>query len=499
LRPLFPNFSLYSSIIHIIQNNLPNGTKASRGIYLHVYEAIKKAIQSGQLPAHTRMPPTRTLAEKMGLARSTIVKAYSLLTENLLLEAKYGASYHVCAVHFEQEVKPPQASNYPAISSLGESFLHNLELLNSNSEGVAFTPGLPPLDIFPISQWQKLTNVYWRNILSSDLNYSISSGIDSLKKNIANYLLISRKIKCDPKQIVIVSGSLQSLYLIGSVMVDKGNVVCLENPTFPNVISIFKSLQANVLSVDVDNNGLQVSQMDTPIHKAAKLVHTTPSNQYPLGGKMSLTRRLELLEWANTHNAMVIENDYEHEINNWHEPIESLYSLDKQQRTIYLGTFNRILHPSIRLGYMIVPPYLLPSIKALQMHSHRFVPQSIQAVMTEFMEQNLLYKHIRKVIDEAEERHVHFSKLFSKTFGDTLKIQKTDVKSFHVLVQFPHSIQDLSIVKVLEEAGIITHALSKCYVQNPKNQGLILGYSSINKVFMAQYIHKMGGLIKDRF
>jgi GntR family transcriptional regulator/MocR family aminotransferase len=293
---------------------------------------------------------------------------------------------------------------------------------------------------------------------------------------------------------MIVSGSLQSLYLIGNVLIDKEDVVYLENPTFPNVISIFKSLRANVIPVEMDAEGLLVEKMEEIPGKKPKLVHVTPSNQYPLGGKMSLDRRNQLLDWANRNEALIIENDYEHEINNWQDPIASIFSLDRQQRTIYLGTFNRTLHPSIRLGYMILPPILLPAVKALQMHSHRFVPQSIQAVMTDFIRQNLIYKHLRNVVEEAADRKQLFLSLFEKHFDESILIRMVDNSSFHLVAELNENTDDQQLVSALEAKGIVTHALSKCYIGPDKKRGLILGYSCINRGFMAQFVARMAGV-----
>lgn len=206
---------------------------------------------------------------------------------------------------------------------------------------------------------------------------------------------------------------------------------------------------------------------------------------------MSREKRLALLDLAAKREAMIIENDYEHEINNWAEPIESIFSLDTAQRTIYLGTFNRILHPSIRLGYMVLPPYLLPAVKALQMHSHRFVPQSIQSVMTDFIRQNFIFKHLRNVMDEAADRKEVFLSLFEKHFDDQVRIRKVQNNSFHVLAELPDDFQDTQLVEALEARGIITHALSKCYLTEQKKQGLILGYSCLNRGFMAPFMARM--------
>lgn len=490
---------MYDLVINLIRSRFDAEQKSPRGIYMTLYEVIRKLIETNALPIDTLLPPTRLLSVEMTLARSTVVKAYNLLSENQLISPRHGSGFRVKDVpHVHHSVENRQFE-YPEISELGKSFLHNIHLISStNDEGLAFTPGLPPIDIFPIHHWQKLSNLYWRTIKSVDLNYSVSSGIDSLKRSIADYLLLSRRIKCDPEQVIIVSGSLQSLYLLGTVLVNRGDTVCLENPTFPNVISIFKSMQARVLPIEVGKEGLEVSQMQSTDHKRAKLVHVTPSNHYPLGGKMSLVRRYQLLKWASENEAMIIENDYEHEINNWHAPTESIFSLDKEQRTIYLSTFNRILHPSIRLGYMVLPHHLLPVVKALQMHSHRFVPQSIQVVMTEFINQNLIYKHIRTAIAEAADRKQFFESQFEKLLDDDIRINPASTTSFHLVAGLPDSVHDLDLVQALEARGIVTHSLSKCYVGEAEKQGLILGYSCINKSLTAQVLPRMAAVANGR-
>lgn len=472
-------------------------TKTEKAGSFLLYTVIRQLIEQGQIPFEVKLPPTRFLSEGLGIARSTVVKAYDLLVENRYITASQGSGYQV--IYERREILKPTETpaGFPDISDVGKSFLNNIHLLsNSGIDAVAFTPGLPPLDVFPIGQWQKLTNLYWRTIKASELNYSISSGVQSLKQSIADYLLLTRGIKCDLDQVIIVSGSLQSLYLIGNVLINKGDKVVLENPTFPNVISIFSSLQADIIPIATDEEGMQVDALNNPDALDAHIVHTTPSNQYPLGGKMSLARRMALIQWAQTHNKLIIENDYEHEINNSENSIPSIFSLDTSQRTIYLGTFNRILHPSIRLGYMLAPPYLLPTIKALQMHSHRFVPQSIQVVMQAFINQNHLFKHIRSAIAEAALRKKLFINYFEKYIDSEVELMNNATPSFHLIALTKGNESDVQLVKHLESAGISTHALSKCYIGEPIKQGLILGYSSVSKTFMQQSIQKMGQLVK---
>lgn len=466
--------------------------------YINLYQAIKNCIINVDIPNNWTIPSTRYLAESLGLSRTTVIKAYELLLLEKLIVSKTGSGYNVSYEEQKTDKKGqnealPNPNNYPKLSSKGESFLNNISLINRNLEtSLAFRPGLPPLDIFPVNQWKNLLNTYWRHVKSSTLSYARSTGIDPLRKSICDYLNISRNIKCDYNQIVIVSGSLQSLYLISSVLIDKGDNVIIENPTFPNVHSIFKSAQANLLPITIDNEGIDIKKMDEIQYLSPKIIHVTPSNHYPLGIKMSLNRRKQLIQWASNNKALIIENDYENEIANHLNSVPSIFSLDTEDRTIYMGTFNRLLHPSIRLGYMIVPKYLIAAVEALQEHSHRFVAPSIQVVMNQFIEKNYLYKHLKNTIEVAQER----LELFASEFENCKKmsISSKDFNSLHVVARFHDKITDkeeVHIIEKLKKSQITSHSLSKCYIGNKKEQGLILGYSSVRKTIIQKKVRKM--------
>lgn len=485
---------MYSVILKNIKELFTLEEVKGKSLYLELFTALKNGIEEGYISPNSALPPTRLLASHLSLSRSTVIKAYNLLQDAFLISSKQGSGYFV-----NPPVKKPIISNttfkiYPEISEVGKAYMAGAGLAVSNkSESVAFTPGIPPVDIFPIGQWQKLTNQYWRNIRSADLNYSIASGLDTLKNHICDYLKLTRKIQCDPEQVIIVSGSLQSLYLIGNILVNKGDLVAHENPTFPNVISIFKSLRAEIVPVRSDSERLHLEELEKHKRGQIKLLHVCPSNPYPLGGKMSIPQRLAILNWANKQGSIIIENDYEHEINNWHQHTPSIFGLDTEQRTIYLGTFNRIMHPSIRLGYMVMPYHLLPPLKALQTQSHRFVPQSVQSVMTDFIHNNYVYKHIRCAIEEAKARKKHFLDLFEKHLSSHLTILENSTESFHLVAGYEGS--DIELTKAFDAKGVSAHPLSKCYIENPK-QGIVLGYSCINAGFMSQYIQKMKSVLR---
>ena len=470
-------------------------SKDAQVLYLIIYSIIKEAILNNDIPEASILPSTRAVATELKVSRSTIIKAYELLIMEGLIESLAGSGHRVKTMKEDPVPTNPESHNkfvYPDISDTGKSFQKNVTLINSTNDiSIAFRPGLPPLDIFPVTQWKNLSNIYWRHIKSSGLSYSASSGTGQLKKTLAYYLNFSRNIKCDPRQIIVVSGSLQSLYLIGNVVINPGDFMSMENPTFPNVHSIFKGLRASIQPVGIDEQGIKVREMTAFGHIHSKLVHTTPSSHYPTGVRMSLNRRLELLEWANKHKTLIIENDYEHEVNNFKDFVPSLFSLDKQQRTIFLGTFNRLLHPSIRVGYMVVPFYLLDALEALLKHSHRFVPSSIQVVLSQFIEKNYINNHVKKVIEIAEERKKQFFDTFEECFGSSLVLKNSQTRSLHALAEFENDYTDTELVAHFAKNNIIAHAYSKCFVDENQKQGIILGYSSVRTQIIKQKLVQM--------
>jgi GntR family transcriptional regulator/MocR family aminotransferase len=468
--------------------------------YEKIYLAIKQCILTRMLPNATLLPTTRMLAQDLGYSRSTINKAYELLKLEQLITSRQGSGYYISyhkELVFSQKVHPEDLTHYPALSERGLIYAKNLSLLNRMpNEHLAFRPGLPPIDAFPVNQWKRLLNNYWKHVKSSSLNYSLSTGLADLKQSICDYLSISRNVQCDVGQIVIVSGSLQSLYLVSNALINKGDAVVIEDPVFPNVHSVFKSAQASIHATRLDDHGIDIAALESTDFQP-KLIHVTPSNHYPLGIKMSLDRRLEVLAFAKAKKALIIENDYENEIANNTGKVPTIFELDTDDRTIYMGTFNRLLHPSIRLGYMVVPQYLMPVVQALLEHSQRFVSPSIQVVMNDFIRKNYLYQHLQNSIEIARQRHTLFLKEFDE-ISDRMYIENRTFSSFHLIAYFKEEVsikEELDIINKLHDRKITAFSLSKCYVNSPKRQGLILGYSSVRPSILVRKVKIMFEII----
>lgn len=467
--------------------------------YILIYKILAKMIIKVEIPETTILPPTRKLAQSLGVSRSTILRVYDILILDGLIIPKQGSGYQIKPIEKKVESKQESIqSAYPKFSKIGKSFIKLAPNLVANSgQDLAFSPGLPPLDIFPVNQWKNLSNKYWKEIKFSNLAYSPSSGMDRLKINIANYLNLTRNIQCDPSQVIIVSGSLQSIYLLGSIFLNPNDQVILEDPCFPNVNAILTGLMAHIIGAPIDKHGLNLTFLNHRKIKP-KLIHVTPSCQYPLGIKMSDARRQELLEFASRHKSLIIENDYEHELNNFYNPLPAIYSLDKENRTVFLGTFNRMLHPSLRIGYMVVPPHLKAPLEIMLKHSHRFVAPSIQFVLNQFIEKKYLHNHVFNLIETVEERATFFKHNLNSIFqGLPLQHLQNENLGLQSVIKLNEGIKEEPILKILAQHNISAHSLNKCYLTASKQQGLIMGHCSIPKPIIKNKLNRMRNILDN--
>ncbi len=479
-----------------------NDPKNDQSLYQKLSGAIIKAIVAKQLVEGDKLPPSRLLGKDLRLSRSTVIKAYEILCAERYVRSVQGSGYFVNDVQHKKikysiRTTAPSRDVRPKVSSRAKSFKKFAGLMNhSKHKGIAFRPGLPPLDIFPVRQWQILTNNYWKEVTFSEMSYGSPLGLEALRKSIADYLKIYRNINCDYEQVVIVTGSLHSLSIIGDLLLDEGDQVVVENPTYANAIAIFKSLRSKIVAAHLDDEGLSLESIKKVKLDNPKLVYVTPSNQYPSGVKMSLNRRLELLDWANKRNCLIVEDDYDHEFSNWENPITSIFGLDNSNSVIYQGTFNKLLHPSIRLGYLIVPPYLTSDIKAICEQSIRFVSPITQKIMSAFIEKDHLSNHLRKVVQISNERRNIFIDSFSKHFENKVKLHPVN-DGLHVIAKLPSEVNDVEMSHYLEENGIIAFPYSKYFPKGPKENGLLMGYSSVAPRIIEERMGKMHKVFKE--
>ena len=457
-------------------------------ILLHV---LVELIDSGMLPEDSDLPPTRTLSQALGLSRATVAKAYEHLLFLGKAQSRQGARVWVSPIPF-RSAEPrtaPTKNEQPQLSDLGRAFLaQSPEVRSTGSSVHPLQPGVPPLDLFPVNQWRSLTNDYWRNVRISGLTYSSTAGQQVLKQTLAQLLYSERGIRCEPDQIAVVSGSVQSLFLVGSLLLNPGDSVALENPTFPNVHRIFSGLRAHKVELD--------SKLGQPLG-AARLAHVATSEAYPLGPAMTIERRAELASQLAAKGGYLIENDYEHSLGQ--SASHSLLAHDHyHSNIIYLSTFNRVLHPSIRIGFMVLPHELVRPMHALMGQSHRFVSTSAQTVLHEFIQAGHWQQHSKQLHRAISTRKAALHESVRLHFPSDWSLHSA-VGAQHACLIPPSgtSIPDRLRVR-FNQLGIHPHVLEDHYWTGSPQQGLVLGTGSVHESQMNHWISVLSELLVPR-
>ena len=265
----------------------------------------------------------------------------------------------------------------------------------------AFRPNLPALDLFPTTLWTQVAARCLRRVSTSLLMGCEPLGHLPLRRAVAEYLNTSRGVKCVPEQVAIVSGVQEALDLVARLFLNPGDRVCMENPGYSGAAMVFEAFGAKISFAGLDEEGMSLRQLPS---RGARLVYVTPGHQFPLGTTMSLARRLQLLEWARKSGALIVEDDYDSEYRYSGRPVPALQGLDRHELTLFTGSFSKVLFPSLRLGYLVIPAGLVDSFSATISVTNRHAPLLEQAVVCDFITEGHFGRHLRRMREVYAER-----------------------------------------------------------------------------------------------
>jgi GntR family transcriptional regulator/MocR family aminotransferase len=354
-----------------------------------IYTAVRRAILDGTLPPGARLQSSRALAADLSVSRTTTLLAYEQLTAEGYLETSHGSGTFVSRELPDDRVarlpRAPSTALHRALSKRGGTLLGVPPAAQRLGPGARpFRLGVPALDLFPIRLWTQLAQRRVRSLSMAQLDYGDILGYGPLRHAIAAHVQLARGTVCTPEQVVIVSGAQRGLDLLSRLLLDPGDAVFVEDPGYPGARGALLGAGAVIRPAPVDSEGLDIeaAARRTP---RAKLVYVTPSHQFPLGVLMSLRRRLALLDWAARAGAWVLEDDYDSEFRYGARPIPCLQGLDGGGRVLYIGTFAKALFPSLRLGFVIVPPALIEPMRAACRAADGQPHHLDQIVLTDFI------------------------------------------------------------------------------------------------------------------
>jgi GntR family transcriptional regulator/MocR family aminotransferase len=380
------------------------GTPARRWLY----GALRAAILHGQLRPGARLPSTRELATQHGLSRGTIVNVFAQLASEGYLDGTIGSGTHVSAVLPEDLLQvAARASSREAASRRRGRHLsaYARRVIVGRGLGAptgrAFRTNTPALEQFPTALWAQLAARRLRRASAAQLWGCAPAGYPPLCAAIADYLASSRGVSCEPAQVIVVSGMHEALDVVARLVLDPGDRVCVEEPGYPGALRLLQAIGARIVSAPVDDEGLVLRPAAL---RGARLVYVTPAHQYPLGVAMSLPRRLALLAWARRTGALVFEDDYDSEYRYAGRPLPAMQGLDRAGQVVFAGSFGKVLFPSLRLGYLVVPPDLVERVAAARWLTHRHPPMLEQMVTCDFITEGHFARHLRRMRQLYAER-----------------------------------------------------------------------------------------------
>jgi GntR family transcriptional regulator / MocR family aminotransferase len=454
-------------------------------LYQQLYNELRGGILDGQLVPGTRLPSTRELAAELGLSRTTVLNAFDQLISEGYIEGHTGAGT------FVSRGLPEELLQIRAKTVRVAKPIRLRRTLSKRGEKLALTPvtatprtdkpqpfrsGIPALDLFPFAIWGRLTAQHWRNASYELLQYGDPAGYRPLREAIAGYLGASRAVRCDADQVIIVAGSQQALEIAAQLLLDTGDYAWVEDPGYLGARGALVGAGARLVPVPVDKEGLDVTE-GTRRCAAARVVCVSPSHQFPLGMTMSLARRLSLLEWASRAGAWILEDDYDSEYRYAGRPVPSLQGLDTQSRVISIGTFSKVLFPSLRLGYVVAPPDLVdPFIKTRAIFD-RHSPTIEQAVLTDFITDGHFARHIRLMRTFYAERQEVLVKEIKSRLTGLLEVYP-DEAGMHLVGWLPEGVGDVDAARRAAERGVEVGPLSNYYLGQQSRGAVTLGYAA---------------------
>lgn len=442
-------------------------------LHRQLYEALRRAILDGKLVAEERLPSSRDLVQDLKLSRNTVVAALNQLTVEGYLISRVGSGTYV-----NPKVPQPPARQTRQPVRAADRLSHRGQALSSRFcaselEIQPFTPGIADFSAFPVALWQRLQNKHWRMTYPDMLDYSSAGGHAPLRRAITDYLRVFRSVPVDMEQVIITSGTQESLELCSQLLADQGDTVWLEDPAYWGAGKAFMANGLNLHPVPVDDQGIAPHPRDnsTP----PRLIYVTPSHQYPTGAVMSLARRHQILSLARQHGAWVLEDDYDSEFRFSGPPISSLAGLDTEERVLYLGSFSKVLYPGLKLGYMVVPKGLASALKRTHYDLNRPGQIPVQAALAEFIDMGHFASALRKARQSyAQRRHCLLAAL-QPCLSDSAYITGAE-QGLHLCLRLPDAINDKALAQHIGTLGLIVRPLSAYCLKRHDMKGLIIGY-----------------------
>ncbi|HEV3331726.1 MAG TPA: PLP-dependent aminotransferase family protein [Bryobacteraceae bacterium] len=468
--------------------------RGEKPLHRQIYDAFRTMILERRLQPGQQIPSTRALADDLRISRIPVLSAYAQLLAEGYIESRSGAGTFVTNSLSDQflSARPAVVSvaKHPASGAISRaSRLLPVEGTEWFRGSGAFSVGQIAYDHFPFRVWSDLVTYHARRVRASSMNYSDPMGSEDFREVIATYLRTARAVNCDASQIMVVSGSQHALDLSARVLLDPDTPVWVEEPGYEFLRHTLTMSGCRLVPVPVDGEGLDVTA-GIKLCRDARVAYVTPSHQYPLGATMSVGRRLQLLEWAHSCDSWIVEDDYDSEYRYESMPVASMQGLDPGSRVIYIGTFSKTLFPSLRLGYIVIPPALVSRFQAVRQSNDLCPSHLYQAALADFISAGHFARHIRKTRQLYAERRNALAQALRKEFGSEIEILGAEA-GMHLVVTLPPGMSDRTISARAAQEQLWLWPLSAAYAGKNVRQGFILGFGGTKADEMSHQVRRL--------
>jgi GntR family transcriptional regulator/MocR family aminotransferase len=454
-----------------------------------VYRQLRAAIVDGRLRPGDALPATRELATRLAVSRSTVTTAYDRLFGEGFVAGRVGAGTFVSELagpaRSPPRSRPPGLAPRPLWAALAPA-------PSRPAAAFDFTVGVPDGRLFPQASWRRRVSRELRAAPARYASYGDPAGEPALRAAIARHIGAARAVVCGAGDVVVTAGAQQAFDLIARVLLDPGDTVAVEDPGYPLARDLFRGHGARIAPVPVDAEGIQVDALPD----AARLVYTTPSHQWPLGLAMSLPRRRALLAWAARRGAAVIEDDYDSEFRFGGRPVEPLQCLDDAGVVVYVGSFSKVLLPSLRVGYLVAPPALLPAVRAARQLADWSSPVTTQRALAGFIDDGFLARHVRTARRAYQVRRERLERALGRELGDRLAVIPS-AAGLHVCARFlDRCVDDAAVAAAAGAAGVAVEPLSRYALAGRRAPGLVLGYGAIGHTRIDEGVRRLAACVR---
>ncbi|MEE1924615.1 PLP-dependent aminotransferase family protein [Pseudomonas sp. 148P] len=441
-----------------------------------LYRQLRDGIDSGRLAAGTQLPPTRLLAEQLGVSRKTVAEAYSRLTYDNLLSGQVGRGTFITP---QPLAGAPQRHDTPLASaaSLERWRARGLPMGRPALEQPSrydFAGGVSSKAHFPFDSWRQCSQHALRQCQRSTTRYGDARGLAELREAIARHIAFARGVHCDADNVQVCSGAQQALDLIARVLIEPGCTVAMEDPGYPPARHLFEALGARIQHVPVEAEGIRVELIEAGV----RLIYVTPSHQFPLGMPMALARRHALLARAAELGAVIVEDDYDSEFRYEGRPTDALQSLDQHGLVAYVGTFSKTVLPELRLGYAILPPALLEPVRIAKQLSDWHTSTLSQWTLARFIGEGHLQRHIRRCHGLYAARRERILQRLDADLSPWFEAVPSTA-GYHLSALAKDALDVEFVIALARKVEVGLYSLRPFYSEAPPQPGLLLGFGAI--------------------